>query len=218
MIIKAHSVKSPAPGSAVGEARFVDLGDELHARLEAARLEAARLVADAREAAEQIRREAREQGLQAARDCAQQQAGDDLARRLGTALPALERAIESMECEKARHLRHCEHQVVRLAIAIAERVIRREVSRTPDITLEWIRESLELAASSERISLHLHPTDQQTLRESLAGLLASRSGTQACDIVADPQIAPGSCLVKTEFGVIDQQFRTQLARIEEELN
>ena len=37
------------------------------------------------------------------------------------------------------------------------------------------------------------------------------------ELVADPQITQGGCRVETRFGVIDQQFEAQLARIEDEL-
>jgi flagellar assembly protein FliH len=208
---------SSPPGAAADEAAFVDLSDELHARLETARAEADRLMAEARDAADRIRREAQQQGLQLAREAAQLQAREELAGCLATALPALERAAASLEREKAQHLQHCERQVVRLAIAIAERVIRRELSRTPEITLDLVREALELAASSQSMTLHLHPTDYETLRDSLRELAARRGGTPLWEVVADPQLTPGACLVKTEFGVIDQQFPAQLARIAEEL-
>jgi flagellar biosynthesis/type III secretory pathway protein FliH len=36
-------------------------------------------------------------------------------------------------------------------------------------------------------------------------------------VVADPQVSLGGCRVETRFGVIDQQFEAQLARIEQEL-
>jgi flagellar biosynthesis/type III secretory pathway protein FliH len=35
-------------------------------------------------------------------------------------------------------------------------------------------------------------------------------------IVADPDISPGGCRVVTDYGVIDQQIESQLARIEQE--
>lgn len=221
-IIRASATNVPPTtalpaDSGVGGSGFVDLTAELHARLEMARTEADRLIADAREAVDGIRREARQQGLQQAQETARQQSREELARCLDTALPALDRAVASIEREKAHHLQQCERHVVRLAIAIAERVIRREVSRTPEITLELIRESLALAASSEQITVHLHPADYETLHDSLSQLAARHSGTKPWDLIADPQLTPGACLVKTEFGVIDQQFQSQLARIEEEL-
>ena len=42
------------------------------------------------------------------------------------------------------------------------------------------------------------------------------AGLGDAELVADPAITPGGCRVETRFGVIDQQFETQLARIEEE--
>jgi flagellar assembly protein FliH len=216
-IIKAQAVKVPPPAQAGSPAPFVDLSDELHARLEAARVESAQLVADAREAAERVRREAQQQGQVLARDAALRQCREELDRRLATALPALGQAVACLEREKAQHLRHCERHVVRLAIAIAERLVRRELDRAPEITLSLVREALDLAASSERISLHLNPDDCETLRDSLAQLTTQRSSTQRLEIVSDPAIAAGACVVKTEFGTIDQQFQSQLARIEEEL-
>jgi flagellar assembly protein FliH len=37
------------------------------------------------------------------------------------------------------------------------------------------------------------------------------------ELSGDPQISPGGCRVETQFGTIDQQFESQLKRIEEEL-
>ncbi len=48
-------------------------------------------------------------------------------------------------------------------------------------------------------------------------LLAEFSALGPTEIIADAQISRGGCRVDTRFGVIDQQFEAQLARIEEEL-
>jgi flagellar assembly protein FliH len=37
------------------------------------------------------------------------------------------------------------------------------------------------------------------------------------EMIADPEISPGGCRIETLHGAIDQQFESQLARIEEEL-
>jgi flagellar biosynthesis/type III secretory pathway protein FliH len=50
--------------------------------------------------------------------------------------------------------------------------------------------------------------------EAIARELAPLAETE---LIADPQITAGGCRVETRFGVIDQQFESQLARIEEEL-
>ena len=214
-IIKGPAAPPPAPAPAGAE--FVDLATAVQDRLEAARAEAARLIAEAREAADRIRREAQQQGQRQARDAAQQQGRAELERRLATALPALERAADALQREKNLHLQQCERQVVRLALAIAERVIRRELRQQPEITLDLIREALQLSASNDRVTLHLNPADYELWREALTRFTAQHHETQKVECLPDPEVTPGGCVVQTEFGSIDQQFHAQLARIEEEL-
>lgn len=215
-IIKARSPTAPTDERPAA-APFVDVTASVQTRLQAAEAEADRLIADARAAVDRLRREAEHQGLEAASATARQRLCEELTRRLDTALPALERAADGLRQATTQHLAACERHVVRLALGIAERVIRREVQRVPDIPLALIREALELAASSPRVALHVHPADHETLQTHWRSLAASRTGGRQLELVADPDIEPGGCVVRTDFGVIDQQFSTQLARIEEEL-
>jgi len=212
--IEAHAECSSDSGESAG---FIDATVEVRTQLDNARNEASRIVQEACEQADGIRQEAQEEGaLQQAR-AIQQQVRLEVDQRLETALPALEEAVRSIDCEKAKHLRQCESHVVRLATAIAERLVRRELNRSPEITLDLVREALDLAAGSDRIKLHLNPADYETLSERVAELTAKLGEKTAADIIADSAISPGGCLVETEFGDIDQQFEMQLARIEEEL-
>jgi flagellar assembly protein FliH len=216
-IIKATAAGSDCPNASGETAGFIDASVEVRSQLDSARNEAARIVEDAHTQADSIRREAQREGVCRATRTIQQQVRLEVDRRLETAVPALEQAVRSVEREKARHLKQCESHVVRLATAIAERLVRRELGRSPEITLDLVREALDLAAGSERITLHLNPADYETLGEQAGQLTARLSETTATDIVADPAVSPGGCLIETEFGDIDQQFETQLARIEEEL-
>lgn len=216
-IIKAIAAGAECPKPSGETAGFIDASVEVRSQLDNARNEASRILKEAHEQADGIRREAQREGVCQATRTIQQQVRLEVDRRLETALPALGEAVRSIDCEKARHLEQCESHVVRLATAIAERLVRRELGRSPDITLDLVREALDLAAGSERIKLHLHPADYETLGEQAGQLTARLSETTATDIVADSAVSPGGCLVETEFGNIDQQFETQLARIEEEL-
>jgi flagellar assembly protein FliH len=195
----------------------VDIREEIAGRLATAQAEAARLVTEAHATAERIRREAYQEGLQAGRSTAQQQLREELEGRLATAWPALHAAAAGLERERTQALKQFERDVVRLAVGIAGRLVRRELRTSPEIPLTLIREALELAASCSRLAVHLSPADCDTLREPLAQLTTSHNGTRAIQIVPDPAIASGGCLVHTEFGVIDQQIETQLERIEKEL-
>ena len=80
-----------------------------------------------------------------------------------------------------------------------------------------MREALELAAGEDHLRLHLNPADHETLGPRVTLLIKELSGLATPEVVADPAITRGGCRVETRFGVIDQQFEAQLARIEEEL-
>jgi flagellar assembly protein FliH len=102
-------------------------------------------------------------------------------------------------------------------VAIAERVVRREVAHAPEIALDLIRESLELAAGAGRIVLRLSPRDFETLGEQARSIAATMGRMLPTEVVADPAVSPGGCLLVTDLGEIDQRLESQLARIEEEL-
>ena len=106
---------------------------------------------------------------------------------------------------------------IHVAAAIAQRVVRRELTAQPEITLTLLREALELAAGSSTIRVHLHPTDRQAMGGQIEALLGTLSGLGTPELVDDPAISRGGCRVETNFGSIDQQCEAQIARIEEEL-
>ncbi len=133
-------------------------------------------------------------------------------------MPAVREAVAGVEQAKAAWLTHWERSALGLATAIAERVIRREVARTPEITLSLVTEALELAAGSSEVQLRMHPDDLAALGSHVEQLLAEVGRLGAAALVADAAISPGGCRVDTRHGTIDQQFEAQLARIAQELS
>ena len=118
---------------------------------------------------------------------------------------------------KADWLRRWEQSAVSVASAIAERIIRQELNRQPEIAHQWIAEALRLAAGSATIRLHLNPIDHEHFGSQVERLAQSMCQLAATEIVPDPDVSAGGCRVETKFGEIDQQIEAQLARIQEEL-
>ena len=104
-----------------------------------------------------------------------------------------------------------------VAVAIAERVVRRELAAAPEITMALVREALELAAGSAELVLRLNPEDFNLLGDQAQRMAAELTRLGKVDVVADPAITKGGCRVDTRHGTIDQQLEVQLARIEAEL-
>ena len=193
---------------------FADMGSTYLTKVQG---EANKIVAEARAEAAKIRKEATEEGRRAAMQSVEATLRGKVEQQLQTIVPALQQAVQSVLDARQVWQRHWEQHALKLATAIASRIVRREVQRVPLITVELVREALQLAAGNERITLRLHPTDHATLQDHITKLTAEMNSLTQTRVIADPAITAGGCRVDTEFGSIDQQLEAQLARITEEL-
>jgi len=196
---------------------FDDMAQQASGYLDKIRGEAGQILVKATQEAESIRKRAEVDGRKAAEQAVEKRVDQKIATQMQTLLPALKSAIEQIECSRQGWLAHWETQVVKLAAGIASRVIRRELTKSPDIPLALVREALQLAAGSGQVRVLMNPADHQALGGELQALIAEFSRLAPAELSADASIVPGGCRVETQYGTIDQQFDAQLARIEEEL-
>jgi flagellar assembly protein FliH len=140
------------------------------------------------------------QGQQAAAAAAQQETAA-LAKKLAATLDDLMRVRNEM-------IRHTEKQMVQLALAIARRVVHREVSIDAGLLVTMMRVALERVSDAARVTVRLHPADHQ----SVAALAAADASPQVT-LTADPRIARGGCKVESEYGDIDAGIDAQIQEI-----
>ena len=216
-IIKAGKLDRAASALQSAAFNFEDMSDRANNYLSVVRQQAEQILQHAKAEAAQIAASAKREGQQAALQEARASLGATLDQQLATLLPALQQAVQDIRHSKAMWLTHWESQTIVLATAIAERVIRREVASTTEITVDLIRDALELAMGAGTVTIQLCPQDYDALRDRAEGVARQLGKLGATNIVADPDVSLGGCRVVTEFGVIDQTFEAQLARIAEEL-
>lgn len=106
-------------------------------------------------------------------------------------------------------------QIKTLAMAIARRVIGRELEFHPEAVVEIVKQALgDKARQRREITLRVHPDDAQMLRDSRAELLEMISRCKEISIREDEEIAPHGVIIETEAGIIDAQLETQLGVLE----
>jgi len=209
-VIKASGHKGSASHVAFN---FDDMSKQAEGYLDQIREQAARLVTAAQEEAASVRQQARTEGRAAGK------AEIDLlvAAQLKTALPAVQEAVAELNKARDCCLIAWEKRVVQLACSIASRIIRQEISQSPQITITLVREALNMAAGSPKLQLKMNPADIEALSGSLELLRNELTRGGQAEIVPDAEITLGGCRIDTSLGTIDQQIEAQLGRIEEEL-
>lgn len=103
-----------------------------------------------------------------------------------------------------------EKELISLAIAMANQIIRREIKLNPGEVVAAARAAIKvLPLSAQKINLYLHPEDAELVRTALA---LDEMAT-AWSIVEDPIITRGGCVVKTEVSVVNATIEHRLAAV-----
>jgi flagellar assembly protein FliH len=218
-IIKRERDRKPAAATSARPIAFdfAEFSQQAEHYLTDVRREAARIVQQAKTDAEEIRRQAEIAGRLAAEQAAHRVLDEKVAQQMATARPALESAVAQLLDARGAWLDHWHEAAIQLAAAMAERILRSELERRPELTHTWIREALELAAGASEVVLQLHPADIESLGDQINKIAGAFGGLAPAQISADESIDRGGCVVKTKFGMIDQQIKAQLDRLIAEL-
>lgn len=147
-----------------------------------------------------------EAGQQKGRAEAQEQA----AARLTPVVEAFARAAAQMLELRRRMRREAEEDVVKLALAVARRILHRELSVDPEALLGIVKAALEKVEGREVNCVRVHPEDAPMIGKAFAQLgLGER-----VKVEADPKLARGSAILDTSRGSLDASVETQLQEIQ----
>jgi len=108
-----------------------------------------------------------------------------------------------------------ERELLELALGVARKVVQQELAERPEIWLGMIRAAVKRAVDRERIALRVPPPLMAFLRGSLAALRASLEDVKDLELVEDPSLPAGGCIIESRFGEVDIGVETQLERLRE---
>lgn len=162
---------------------------------------------------EELRRE-KERGAQLMEQARQEaqnhtQLMQEMEARAASIQAKLEDLCGQFSKERTKYFAGVEAEVVRLALAVASRILHREVILDPLLLRGAVRVALERLKENSGISLQI-PKSQE---EDWKGLLEETAGREIT-VVADPRLQAGECLLETSVGRVDLGIQAQLEEIE----
>ena len=161
---------------------------EAQALLEAARQKAASQV-------EEGYREGRLQG--------RAEALQEWQERLAAGLGGLAQAAKELHALETTYRVQGEEAVIGLAVTLAERIVRRAVRADPAEMGRLVHRALEVLPEPGRVRIRIEP--------EAAAILGEAAGTPPeAEIVADPSLQPGDCLVEASLSLLDARIGTML--------
>lgn len=119
--------------------------------------------------------------------------------------------LASFAAEQERYLRAVEHEVVKLALAVAARILRREAQMDPLLLTGAVRVALGQLARATEVRLLVPAAELEMWTEAIA-LLPNLSTKPT--VVAGDGMRTGDCVLETTLGSVDLGVRAQLNEIE----
>jgi flagellar assembly protein FliH len=139
-----------------------------------------------------------------------ERAGAEAAAERGEAtLHRLTETLNELTHVRADMIRQTERQMVHLALAIARRILQREVSLDADLLLAMARVALERLGDSVKVTVRLHPDDYAAAGAARVADFTTSNVT----VVADSRLSRGACRVESDMGLLDVGIDAQLQEV-----
>ena len=113
---------------------------------------------------------------------------------------------------------HIAPEILSVSVEIAKKIIKKEVSESPEVLVNTVIEVLKgLSKEETKVMLRVNPVQVDVLRQSVPEILNITGLDAKISVLSDDSISEGGCLVTTTNGVVDATIETQLAVVSEAL-
>lgn len=129
-----------------------------------------------------------------------------LEERIEALTRGLEAARASVADARREALESSEREIVKLALAVAERVIGRAFEHDPSVVGEWVKEGIAALSQEDSVRVAVSPRVGEILQASscFAGLEAQP------DLVVDPRFDNAHCEIRGKYGRVDAGLEARL--------
>src|SRR5579883_1703574 len=111
---------------------------------------------------------------------------------------------------RASYFMRIEGEVVRLALAVARRILHREAQLDPILLRGAVRVALDRLEGSTQVNLRVHPSQAELWNEAFQGIERGMPR-----IVEDASIKPGECQLETDLGNASFNIEQQMKEIDQ---
>lgn len=227
-------IKNVQAQEIIGSAVVMNLGDvrrEADEIIEAAREDARRIIADAKAEAQILvdgaaerghaeglargENEGRIAGLESGRTEGFDAAEQSHSPRLAAIAEGWDEALQAFLAGRDQLREEARRDLLRLSIAIAERVLGQLPEHDPTIVAAQVDAAVKMLAGATRLRVRVHPEDKPIIESHFGTAQAMIGAAAEFDVVmeVDPEIVRGGCLVSAGDGEVDARLDAQMSRI-----
>ncbi len=129
------------------------------------------------------------------------------------ALNMIQQVIDQLKNYHVQILSDSQKDVAQMAIAVAEKVLHKEIMTDPNTVLSVVKNAVSKVSFKKQFTVHVNPLDLEVLKSAGDQIKALLDGYESLKFKASPQVEPGGCVVQTESGTVDARVDRQFAEI-----
>lgn len=161
--------------------------------------------------------EGKRQGMEEGRAAGEQAAREELRAQLQPQFESLaaqwQEALGRFEEQRDEMIQRARQDVVRLALEIAQRIVRNAAYGAEDAVVDQVEKAVEQLIAPTSLTVRVNPRDVAVLSDAMPAL-AQRFGVSGhAKIIEDEAVGVGGCIVNCGRGAIDATIEKQLERI-----
>jgi flagellar biosynthesis/type III secretory pathway protein FliH len=187
-----------------------DVPERLNDQIACAQSEGEKIIQAAQAQASAIEKEAYERGFGEG-----ERAGRETGEKMSEAiLKQYSGRLEELALLRKNILSGSEHEVVRLALEISKKVVKREITIDAELILAMVKVALNRLAEQTAATIRLNPKDYHVMMDRQSSHPVLGAANEAIKLIEDPLISRGGALIETESGTIDARIEEQFREIE----
>ncbi len=163
--------------------------------LEKAREDAAELLKQTKKECETLKETAQAEGFQEGLE------------KLSGSILALEEEQKKLRHELQRH-------VLPIALSAAKKIVGKELELFPETIVDIVLQAIAPATESESVTIYVSKKDKELLENERPKIASILQQTKLIAIQEKPDLAPGSCMIKTPKGMINATIENQWTALE----
>ncbi len=137
-------------------------------------------------------------------------ARQELSARLDAVCQKFGGTIDQLAGLRTTVRREAEEDVVKLSVAIARKILHRELTLDPEALHGLVKAAMERVDAREVNRVRTNPEDLPHIQRAIAAVSTQRN----IEVIPDPSLERGAAIFETSRGNVDASAETQLREIE----
>ena len=108
--------------------------------------------------------------------------------------------------------------ILEISVNIAKTIIKKEIDLDPQVLINTIVDILKTLSKNEpKINIKVKPQYAQFIKDTIENITYQYGIDSKINIIADPSIEEGGCILQTNNGIVDASIDTQIEIIKKTL-